>query len=136
MKRRLTPTPPTLLAGAVVGGLHHKGLGIDSDERDEIAGALTNGRAAVGVLADNIVVEAVSDRLTELGGELHVLSPSDEAVAEVDAAPSAARVSAAERAARQLHADHVGALTVAGGRCTDVPHGRLSWTTSRATRLR
>ena len=31
-------TPPTLLAGAlaggVLGGLHHKGLGIDSDERD------------------------------------------------------------------------------------------------------
>ena len=48
-------TPPTLivgaLAGGVLGGLHHKGLGIDSDERDEIASALTDGRAAVGVLA-------------------------------------------------------------------------------------
>src|SRR6476659_10386517 len=47
-------TPPTLLAGALAGGvlgaLHHKGLGIDSDERDQISGALQNGRAAVGAL--------------------------------------------------------------------------------------
>jgi uncharacterized membrane protein len=93
-------TPPTLLAGAlaggVLGGLHHKGLGIDGEERDEIATALTGGRAAVGVLADDTVVGAVTDRLTELGGELHVLSPSDEAVAEVDAAAPA--VEAAEAA--------------------------------------
>ncbi len=37
-------TPPGLLAGAlaggVLGGLHHKGLGVDSAERDEIADAL------------------------------------------------------------------------------------------------
>jgi uncharacterized membrane protein len=93
-------TPPTLLAGAlagtVVGSLHHKGLGIDSAERDEIASALTGGRAAVGVLADDIVAETVSARLTELGGDLHVLSPSDDAVAEVDAAAPA--VEAAEAA--------------------------------------
>ena len=38
----------------------------------------------------------MSDKLTELGGEPNVLSPSDEAVAEVDAA--APQVEAAEAA--------------------------------------
>ena len=37
-------TPPGLLAGALAGGvlgsLHHKGLGVDSAERDQIADAL------------------------------------------------------------------------------------------------
>jgi uncharacterized membrane protein len=93
-------TPPTLLAGALagsaLGSLHHKGLGIDSAERDDIADALTNGQAAVGVLVADTEASAVSDKLTELGGELHVLSPSDEAVAEVDAA--APEVEAAEAA--------------------------------------
>ena len=82
-------TPPTLLAGAlaggVIGGLHHKGLGIDSAERDEITDALANGRAAVGALVVDSQAPLVSDKLGELGGELHVLSPSDEAIAEVDA---------------------------------------------------
>ena len=94
-------TPPTLLAGALAGGvlgtLHHKGLGIDSDERDLIAGALENGRAAVGALVRVTEAAAVSEKLTELGGELHVLSPSDEAVAEVDAvAPEVEAAEAAE----------------------------------------
>ena len=47
-------TPPGLLAGAlaggVLGGLHHKGLGVDSAEREQIADALSNGQAAVGAL--------------------------------------------------------------------------------------
>jgi uncharacterized membrane protein len=93
-------TPPTLLAGALAGGvlgaLHHKGLGIDSAEREQIADALTNGRAAVGALVAANEASAVSDKLAELGGELHVLSPSYEAVAEVDAAAS--QVEAAEAA--------------------------------------
>jgi uncharacterized membrane protein len=82
-------TPPTLLAGAlaggVLGGLHHKGLGIDGAERDAISEALTNGRAAVGALVADSQAPLVSDKLGELGGELHVLSPSDDAIAEVDA---------------------------------------------------
>ena len=93
-------TPPGLLAGAlaggVLGGLHHKGLGIDSDERDEIASALESGRAAVGALVAETEAASVADKLTELGGEMHVLSPSDEAVAEVDAVAS--QVEAAEAA--------------------------------------
>ncbi len=82
--------PPTLLVGALAGGvlgsLHHKGLGIDSAERDEISNALANGRAAVGALVADSEASLVSDKLAELGGELHVLSPSDDAIAEVDAA--------------------------------------------------
>lgn len=93
-------TPPTLLAGALAGGvlgaLHHKGLGVDNAEREQIADALTTGRAAVGALVAETEAPEVSDKLTELGGELHVLSPSDEAVAEVDAA--APQVEAAEAA--------------------------------------
>lgn len=82
-------TPPGLLAGAlaggVLGGLHHKGLGVDSAERDEIADALSNGQSAVGALVAATEASIVSDKLAELGGELRVLSPTDEAVAEVDA---------------------------------------------------
>jgi hypothetical protein len=81
-------SPPTLLAGALAGGvlgaLHHKGLGTDSYEREQIAAALADGRAGVGALVVATEAGAVSDKLTELGGELHVLSPTDEAVAEVD----------------------------------------------------
>jgi uncharacterized membrane protein len=93
-------TPPTLIAGALAGGvlgaLHHKGLGIDSAERDEIAGALEDGGAAVAALVADAQASAVAEKLTELGGDLHVLSPSDEAVAEVDAVAS--EVEAAEAA--------------------------------------
>jgi hypothetical protein len=93
-------TPPTLLAGAlaggVLGGLHHKGLGVDSAERDQLKSALESGRAAVGALVAETQASAVSDKLTELGGDTQVLSPSDEAVAEVDAVAS--DVEAAEAA--------------------------------------
>jgi uncharacterized membrane protein len=81
--------PPTLIAGAVAGGvlgsLVHKGLGIDSAERDDIAKALQDGKAAVGALVTDDEASAVSQKLGELGGDTRVLSPSDEAVAEVDA---------------------------------------------------
>jgi uncharacterized membrane protein len=94
-------TPPTLIAGALAGGvlgaLHHKGLGIDSAERDELEKALQSGRAAVGVLVADTETSAVSGKFAELGGEARVLSPSDEAVAEVDAA--APKVEAEEAAA-------------------------------------
>jgi uncharacterized membrane protein len=86
-------TPPTLIAGAlaggVLGGLHHKGLGVDSEQRDRLAASLTDGKAAVGVLVREDEAATVSGKLTELGGELEVLTPSDEAVAEVDAAAPA-----------------------------------------------
>jgi hypothetical protein len=76
--------------------LHHKGLGVDEAEREQLAGELQNGRAAVGVLVAENRVSDVSERLSALGGDVHVLSPTDEAVAEVDAA--APQVEAAEAA--------------------------------------
>ena len=90
--------PPTVVAGALAGGalgaLHKKGLGIDSAGRDRIADALGNGGAAVGALMDETQVTAVTLKLRELGGEVEVLRPSDDDVAEVDAAAPA--VEAAE----------------------------------------
>jgi uncharacterized membrane protein len=93
-------TPPTLLAGAlaggVLGGLHHKGLGIDSAERDRLSAELQSGKAAVGALVAEAEASAVTDKLAELGGDAHVLSPSDEAIAEVDAAAPAVEAAEAD----------------------------------------
>jgi Protein of unknown function (DUF1269) len=97
-------SPPTLIAGALAGGalgaLHHKGLGIDSAERDRIADELGNGRAAVGALLEESQVTAVTLKLRELGGDVQVLRPSDDAVAEVDAvAPEGEAAETAEGSA-------------------------------------
>ena len=93
--------PPTLLAGVIGGGvlgaLHHKGLGIKSEERDRIAAELSDGKAAVGVLAADIDAATVSAKLVELGGSVEVLTVTEEAVAEVDEVAPA--VEAAEAAA-------------------------------------
>jgi uncharacterized membrane protein len=86
--------PPSLLAGAfaggVLGGLHHKGLGTDKAQREALAAALQSGRAGVGALVTDDEASVVGDKLTELGGELHVLTPTDEGIAEADAAASEA----------------------------------------------
>ncbi len=93
--------PPSLLAGVIGGGvlgaLHHKGLGIKAEERDRIAAELSDGKAAVGVLAADIAAATVSAKLVELGGSVEVLTVTEEAVAEVDEVAPA--VEAAEAAA-------------------------------------
>jgi hypothetical protein len=94
-------TPPTLVAGVIGGGilgaLHHKGLGLSTEDRDRIATQLTDGKAAVGVLAATDEAAQFSAKLTELGGTAEVLAVSEEAVAEVtEVAPA---VEAAEAAA-------------------------------------
>jgi uncharacterized membrane protein len=93
--------PASLVAGAIGGGvlgaLHHKGLGLDDDERDQIAAQLTDGKAAVGVLAEDVEASDISAKLTELGGSTKVHTLSKEAVAEIDKAAPA--VEAAEAAA-------------------------------------
>jgi uncharacterized membrane protein len=92
--------PPTLVAGVlgggVLGALHKKGLGLTDEDRNRIAAQLTEGKAAVGVLAANVEASAISAKLTELGGTAEVLTVSEEAVAEADAAAPA--VEAAESA--------------------------------------
>ena len=93
--------PPTLLAGIIGGGIlghfHHKGLGMDAADRDRIAGELKDGKAAVGVLVNNVDAGEIADQLTSLGGTAEVHTVSAENVAEIDAA--APEVEAAEAAA-------------------------------------
>ena len=93
--------PPTLLVGVLGGGLlgalHHKGLGVTAEDRDRIAADLADGKAAVGVLAAEVLASEISAKLTELGGTAEVLTVSEEAVAEVDEVAPA--VEAAEAAA-------------------------------------
>jgi uncharacterized membrane protein len=88
---------PVGLVGGVVGGallgiLHHKGLGLSEQDRDRIATELANGKAAVGVLTPTVKADAISAKLVELGGKSEVHDASDEALehaASVDTAPAA-----------------------------------------------
>ncbi len=90
--------PPSLLAGAVAGGvlgaLHHKNLGLGGNDRDRLTADLANGKAAVGVLVAGGQATEVSGKLTELGGQTEVHTVSDEDIAEADKV--AAEMAAAE----------------------------------------
>ncbi|MEV0803989.1 DUF1269 domain-containing protein [Kribbella sp. NPDC050281] len=68
-----------LVGGGLVGALHHKGLGLDKADRERLGSALTDGKAAVGVLAPVTEADAVSTKLTDLGGmtESHTVSDDD-----------------------------------------------------------
>ena len=93
--------PPTLLAGIIGGGIlghfHHKGLGMTAADRDRIAAELGNGKAAIGVLVDNVAASEISDKLTSLGGTAEVHTVSAEHAAEIDAvAPAVEAAEAAE----------------------------------------
>lgn len=76
----------TLLAGVVVGGVtggfFRKGLGLSKEDLERIGGELDNGRAAVCILAATDEAEAVSAKLTELGGEAETHEVTEEAVEE------------------------------------------------------
>jgi uncharacterized membrane protein len=85
-----------VLGGALLGHLHHKGLGMSSEDRDQLAADLAEGKAAVGVLVKEAEAAAVSAKLSELGGVTKVHDLSDEEAAEVDAV--APEVEAAEAA--------------------------------------
>jgi len=83
--------PPTLLAGAVAGGLlghfHHKGLGLTDADRTRIAEELTGGKAAVGVIVDDDPeAYMLSTKLTELGGVPEIHEITEEALEAVAAA--------------------------------------------------
>jgi hypothetical protein len=64
--------PPTLLAGAIGGGVlghfHHKGLGLTQEDSARIGAELVGGKAAVGALVPTDEAGAVAGKLTELGG--------------------------------------------------------------------
>jgi len=94
----------TLLAGAVFGGIlgsfFRKGLGMSKDDLARIDSELSDGKAAVAILANPDEAAAVSAKLTELGGVLEVHEISDaaveEAVAEAEEAPAEDGAEAAE----------------------------------------
>jgi hypothetical protein len=75
-----------VLGGAVLGALHHKGLGISHEDRERLGRELSGGKAAVGTVVDPGQAEAVSAKLTELGGKPETHELDDAAMAEVDAA--------------------------------------------------
>jgi uncharacterized membrane protein len=78
-----------VLGGAVAGSLHHKSLGLTDADKERIAGELTAGKAAVGVLAHAETATAISDRLTQLGGTPETYQVTDEALQAAAADTSA-----------------------------------------------
>jgi hypothetical protein len=71
-----------LIGGGLLGGLHHKNLGLDEEDRERISSDLQGGKAAVGVLAPVSEANVVAERLSELGGTAETHDVSDEAVEE------------------------------------------------------
>jgi uncharacterized membrane protein len=69
-----------LAAGAGVGALHHKNLGLTDADKARLGADLTDGKAAVGVLAKYDVAPAISDKLSQLGGAPEAHELSDEAL--------------------------------------------------------
>jgi uncharacterized membrane protein len=93
-----------IVGGVVLGALHHKGLGLSQAEQEKLAADLKDGKAAVGVLANEKTADAVSTKLAELGGDVEAHEVSDEAMAEaatVAAAPEEAPAEAAPEAPAQ-----------------------------------
>ena len=81
---------PAVLAGAAVGALHHKNLGLSDADKARLTVELNAGKAAVAVMAPFDTAPAISDRLTELGGtpERHELT--DDALQAAGAMETAA----------------------------------------------
>jgi hypothetical protein len=71
-----------LIAGGLLGMLHHKNLGLDEADRELLREELEGGKAAVGVLAPVSEAALVADKLTELGGTTQTHPVSEEAVEE------------------------------------------------------
>jgi uncharacterized membrane protein len=88
-----------LVGGGLLGALHHKGLGIDSADRERIGRELQGGKAAVGVLAPVSEAKFVADKLTELGGVAETHDVSDEALDEAHAAATADQAASTDQAA-------------------------------------
>lgn len=79
-------TPVGVAAGVVGGGLlgalHRKGLGMTEKDRDRISFELSDGKAAVGVLADADEAGAIAEKMKELGGKPETHPVSDAALEE------------------------------------------------------
>lgn len=66
--------------GAAAGALHHKSLGLTDADKARLTVELTEGKAAVGVLAHLDTASAISDRLTQLRGTPQSHQLTDEAL--------------------------------------------------------
>jgi hypothetical protein len=77
---------PAVLAGAAVGALHHKNLGLTDADKARLTVDLQGGKAAVCVMAEYEVAPAISDRLTQLGGASEGHDLTDEALDAAGAA--------------------------------------------------
>ena len=75
-----------VVGGGLLGRLHHKGLGLDESDRDRITDELANGKAAVGVLADEEHAAEITAHLTAQGGQPEEHAVSNEALQEAGAA--------------------------------------------------
>lgn len=71
------------VGGAVLGALHHKGLGLTEADRARITKELQNGKAAVGVLSPATDAFAISQVLADLGGDMDSFEMSEEGLAAV-----------------------------------------------------
>jgi hypothetical protein len=71
-----------LIGGGLLGGLHHKNLGLGEADRDRIGKELEGGKAAVCVLAPVSEASIVAGNLADLGGTAEAHEVSDEALEE------------------------------------------------------
>jgi hypothetical protein len=71
---------PAVLAGAAVGALHHKNLGLSDADKARLTVELNDGKAAVGAMSHADTAPAVSDFLTQRGGATESHELTDEAV--------------------------------------------------------
>lgn len=78
-----------VIGGGLLGALHHKGLGLDREDRDRIGEELAGGKAAVGVLAPVAEAAAVTAKMAELGGTVESHAVTDESLEEAHAAATA-----------------------------------------------
>jgi hypothetical protein len=81
---------PAVLAGAAVGALHHKNLGLSDADKARLTVELNAGKAAVGVMAHSDTASAIADRLTQLGGAPERHEVTDEALRAAEATDTAA----------------------------------------------
>jgi len=87
-------TPVGLLAGVVggaaLGHFRQQGPGISAEDRARLAGELTGGKAALGVIVPAEKAALMTSILADLGGAPEVHEVTDEAVDAATAAATAA----------------------------------------------
>jgi uncharacterized membrane protein len=79
-----------VIGGTLAGALHHKNLGLSDADKARLTVDLTEGKAAVGVMAHHDMAPAVADRLAQLGGvpETHELTDDALQAAAAESSPA------------------------------------------------